>query len=165
MEELTPPETFARLRRVLAAHRRHVLDTLQGLSDEQVQQAMLPSGWTMAGMVRHLALDVERFWFRASLAGEEVELFSGRQVWEADGLGTAEVIALYTAECAAADAALDRTDAGTPLAWWPEELFGPAFYHDALALVVHVIGETATHAGHLDAARELLDGKQHLVLQ
>jgi hypothetical protein len=27
-----------------------------------------------------------------------------------------------------------------------------------------VITETATHAGHLDAVRELIDGRQHLVV-
>ena len=30
--------------------------------------------------------------------------------------------------------------------------------------MLHMIIETATHAGHLDAARELIDGHQHLVL-
>jgi hypothetical protein len=30
--------------------------------------------------------------------------------------------------------------------------------------MLHFITETAYHAGHLDAARELLDGKLHLVL-
>jgi hypothetical protein len=30
--------------------------------------------------------------------------------------------------------------------------------------VLHVVTETAAHSGHLDAARELIDGKQHLVL-
>jgi hypothetical protein len=29
---------------------------------------------------------------------------------------------------------------------------------------VHVLVETATHAGHLDAVRELLDGHQYVVL-
>ncbi|MBP6995249.1 MAG: hypothetical protein KBB39_03805 [Phycicoccus sp.] len=29
---------------------------------------------------------------------------------------------------------------------------------------MHGIGETATPAGHLDAARELIDGRQWLVL-
>lgn len=165
MGEPTPPDTFARLRRALAAQRRHVLDTVDGLTDEQVQVAALPSGWTFAGLIRHLALDVERFWFRSVLAGEQVELFGGREAWDAQGLGIAEVVELYKAETAAADAALDRADGSTPLAWWPEDLFGPAFYHDALALVMHVLVETATHAGHLDAARELLDRKQHLVVQ
>jgi hypothetical protein len=31
-------------------------------------------------------------------------------------------------------------------------------------VLVHVLVETATHAGHLDAVRELLDGRQYLVL-
>jgi hypothetical protein len=31
-------------------------------------------------------------------------------------------------------------------------------------IVVHMIVETATHAGHLDAVVELIDGRQHLVL-
>jgi hypothetical protein len=29
---------------------------------------------------------------------------------------------------------------------------------------MHVISETAVHAGHLDATRELLDGRQWIVL-
>jgi Protein of unknown function (DUF664) len=30
--------------------------------------------------------------------------------------------------------------------------------------MLHVIKETACHAGHLDAARELIDGRQRIVL-
>jgi hypothetical protein len=30
--------------------------------------------------------------------------------------------------------------------------------------ILHVIAETATHAGHLDAVRELIDGRTWLVL-
>jgi len=35
---------------------------------------------------------------------------------------------------------------------------------DLREILLHVITETACHAGHLDAARELIDGKQWLVL-
>ena len=31
-------------------------------------------------------------------------------------------------------------------------------------VVLHVITETATHAGHLDAVRELIDGRTWMVL-
>jgi hypothetical protein len=31
-------------------------------------------------------------------------------------------------------------------------------------VLLHVITETACHAGHLDAARELIDGRQWIVL-
>lgn len=53
----------------LTAPRRHVLLALDGLADEQLRRPVLPSGWTCLGLVRHLALDVERFWFRAVVAG------------------------------------------------------------------------------------------------
>ncbi len=48
-------------------------------------------------------------------------------------------------------------------AWWPD------FFSDFPArplrrTILHVITETACHAGHLDAARELTDGTQWLVL-
>jgi hypothetical protein len=31
-------------------------------------------------------------------------------------------------------------------------------------VIVHVLVETATHAGHLEAVRELLDSRQYVVL-
>lgn len=69
-------------------------------------------------------------------------------------------------------AAIDRTDAiiartgldnppRQPEQWWAKP--GLSF-PNLRAVLVHVLVETATHAGHIDAARELLDGKQYLVL-
>jgi hypothetical protein len=43
-------------------------------------------------------------------------------------------------------------------------LFGDWRLDNLGDVLMHVIGETATHAGHLDAARELIDGRQWLVL-
>ncbi|MEZ5201863.1 MAG: DUF664 domain-containing protein [Micropruina glycogenica] len=50
-----------------------------------------------------------------------------------------------------------------PSSWWQQAglAASPTWSHGA---VVHVLVETATHAGHLDAARELIDGTQYLVL-
>jgi hypothetical protein len=48
-------------------------------------------------------------------------------------------------------------------AWWPD-FFGTWRLDSIREIVLHVVAETATHAGHLDAARELIDGKLHLVL-
>lgn len=44
---------------------------LDGLDADALRQAVLPSGWNCLGLVQHLALDVERFWFRAVVAGEK----------------------------------------------------------------------------------------------
>ena len=54
----------------LVTQRDHVLGILEGLSEEDLRRPMLPSQWTCAGLVHHLAIDVERFWFRAVIAGE-----------------------------------------------------------------------------------------------
>ena len=37
-------------------------------------------------------------------------------------------------------------------------------FPDVRSVVMHMITETAVHAGHLDAVRELIDGRQWLVL-
>jgi hypothetical protein len=48
----------------------------------------------------------------------------------------------------------------------PEDWWGDAGldFPDLRTIIVHVLVETAVHAGHLDAVRELLDGRQHLVI-
>jgi Protein of unknown function (DUF664) len=45
----------------LADQRDHVLGILEDLSEEDLQRPALPSRWTCAGLVHHLAIDVERF--------------------------------------------------------------------------------------------------------
>jgi hypothetical protein len=58
----------------LAGQRRHVLGVLKGLPEEALRRPVLPSGWTCLALVRHLAVDDERFWFRGVAAGEPVDL-------------------------------------------------------------------------------------------
>ena len=36
----------------------------------------------LLGLVRHLAIDVERFWFQSIIAGEQVELCEGAEAWQ-----------------------------------------------------------------------------------
>src|SRR3954453_6618247 len=66
----------------LAAQREHVLESVQGLTEAELRRPVLPSGWTCLGLVQHLALNVERFWFRAVVAGEQVELAIGDAAWQ-----------------------------------------------------------------------------------
>jgi Protein of unknown function (DUF664) len=46
----------------------------------------------------------------------------------------------------------------------PGSLAGDWRLDDLRQIILHMITETACHAGHLDAARELLDGLPWLVL-
>jgi hypothetical protein len=42
--------------------------------------------------------------------------------------------------------------------------FGDRRAHTLQKIILHVIAETACSAGHLDAVRELIDGRKWLVL-
>ena len=67
-------------------------------------------------------------------------------------------------ETALADAVIRATPLDTPPAWWPADLFGTFRLLDLREVLLHVITETACHAGHLDVARELIDGRTWLIL-
>jgi uncharacterized damage-inducible protein DinB len=150
----------------LATQRDHVLGILEGLSEEDLQRPILPSQWTCAGLVHHLAIDVERFWFRQVVAGEEMP--AGEEpdnAWQVPAGATATaVLYAYRRETELADAIIAVTSLDSPPAWWPEDLFGRWRLDDLRQILLHVIAETACHAGHLDAARELIDGRQWIVL-
>jgi len=46
----------------------------------------------------------------------------------------------------------------TPPAWWPDGAWGGWRLTSLNEVLLHLLVETACHAGHLDAARELTDG-------
>jgi hypothetical protein len=102
----------------LNGQREHVLGALDGLSQDELRRALLPSGWSPLGMVQHLALDVERFWFRGAVAGEPLTLTSGDEAWRVPAeVPGAAIFGLYRDEIAEANAiiaAVTRTVA--PLA-------------------------------------------------
>jgi hypothetical protein len=158
----------AALRRALDAQRRHVVGILDGLDEEALRRPVLPSGWDCLGLVQHLALDVERFWFQAVVAGDEAVIHSLAETDDAWKVGpdvpVGDVLDRYRRESELADAVIAATAADAPLAWWPHDLFGEPHLHTLRDVILHVITETACHAGHLDAARELTDGHRWLVL-
>ncbi len=158
--------TTAALLRSLGAQREHALGIVEGLTDAQLAESRLPSGWSCAGLLQHLALDVERYWFTCILGGTPLDDDDGEHTsaWTLDD-ATPPTAALdaYRREIAAADAVLATVDLDAPPRqrdpWW-----GSWDVPDARFVVLHVIAETACHAGHLDATRELLDGRQWLTL-
>ena len=77
----------------------------------------------------------------------------------------ADVLAAYRAAIAHSDEIISARRLSDPPArpetWWHDAGLD---FPDLRTIVVHVLVETSVHAGHLDAARELLDGRQHLVI-
>jgi hypothetical protein len=157
----------------LAAQRHHVLSAVDGLTDAQLRQTLVPSGWSPVGLVRHLALGDERYWFHTVMGGlpldywpEKADSSSRPADWfVADDESPQAVINEYRQAIAEADLIIDRMDLSAPPQrpedWWAS---AGVQFPDLRSVIIHVLVDTATHAGHLDIVRELIDGKQQLVL-
>lgn len=165
---MTTTAELTMLRSYLDAQRQHVLGILDGLDDVALLRPVLPSGWSCAGLVQHLALDVERFWFRCVVGGEQQAIDSLDAIedaWQvAEDVTPSTVLQLYRDEVERADTVLAAASPDQPPAWWPQDLFGDWRMQDLRQVILHVTVETACHAGHLDAARELIDERQWMVL-
>jgi uncharacterized damage-inducible protein DinB len=130
-----------------------------GLDHDQLRtRAVPPSTLSLLGLVRHMS-DVERSWFRRTLAGEHAPA----RFWSTDDpdgdfdhVDTAEVddaFALWRAEC---DRAREIVAATPSL-----DVTGTHHSGDKFSLrwiLVHMIEEYARHNGHADFLRERLDG-------
>ena len=144
--------------KALNSQRDHVLGILAGLSDEALRRPVLPTGWSCLGLVRHLTVDVEQLWFRVVVAGERIQ--PDAVGWQVGPDEPAQaVLDAYRQETQRANAVIAATPIDAPPAFWPAEQFGHWRLHDLRELIMHVITETACHAGHLDAVRELIDGE------
>lgn len=156
------------LRDFLDEQRHHVLGILDGLDDEQLRRPVLPSGWNCLGMIKHLALADEHYWFRSVVAGESFDFFpeGPNAEWQlGPGESAGDVFGLYRDEIERSNAVIAATALDAPPrqpdpSW---QNWGMDF-PDVRSIMLHVIKETACHAGHLDAVREIIDGRQWVVL-
>jgi Protein of unknown function (DUF664) len=100
------------------------------------------------GLVQHLALDVERFWFRVVVAGEallEDDSESSGSAWVlSPDILTADVFDLYRKEIELANDIIANTALQAEPKYWPE-FFVDWRLPDLRAILLHVIAETACH--------------------
>lgn len=155
-----------RLGHFLDQQRRAVLAIIDGLDETQLHRPVLPSGWTPIGLVRHLA-SAEAFWFQGVVCGEQPRMTWADDVAEPDHEpgapfttphAGAAVVEQYRRQAEVSARILASRDLDAPLLGavdfdWPGEPIS-----DVRWVALHLIEETARHAGHLDAVRELLDG-------
>jgi uncharacterized damage-inducible protein DinB len=138
----------------LDRHRDAVLWKLGGLDDEQVRRVMTPSGTTLLGLVKHLA-SVEYGWF-CSTFGREVEPLRFDPYTEDMAAGPDETTARIVEFYGRARAAADRTISELSL-----DDLGTSWNGTTVSLrwvIIHMLEDTARHAGHMDIVRELIDG-------
>jgi hypothetical protein len=145
---------------VLDAQRATLRLKCSGLRSELALRSVSPSSLSLLGLVRHLA-DVERRWFRAVLAGQDVELrFSSTDVPEGDFDGAVADPEVVAESWAAWDAEVAFAD--TFVAEAPHlDVEGHDPWRGTVSLrwvLIHMIEEYARHNGHADLIRERIDG-------
>lgn len=146
------------LKAFLDSNRAIMIWKANGMPDEAGRIAPFESDTSMIGLLQHLAI-VEKSWFQRIFAGREVDwgfdFEADRDAeWHFDGTETiADAVAMYEAEVAEANRIIDDADLDDAAS---RELKGEAY--SLRWIMIHMIEETARHAGHADIVREHLDG-------
>ena len=143
----------------LDAQREAVIRKIEGLDDATARKAPTASALSLLGIVKHCGL-WERRWLQVVVAGRK---FPGE--WpEIDYTGMAEDfvvdendtvqqwVGYYRDQIEQSRAVAASMDLDTPVTW-PHLIEGDLRY-----VLLHLIEETARHAGHADIIRETLDG-------
>ena len=147
----------ATLETFLNGYRDVIRRQLAGLSEEDARRRLVPSRTTLAGIVKHMA-SVERGWFQHVLGqrpAEEItgDVGGGAMSWT---IGPDETVKDVIAEYEQACAESDEVAAGMALDdSAPHRRMGRVSLR---WVYVHMIEETARHAGHADILREQTDG-------
>jgi len=150
----------------LDAQRASVLAIVDGLDEVALRASVVPSGWTPLGLIEHLGF-AERYWFQVVATGSAVDLPWPEEPDEDEDAPfttdrpAAVVFGFYRDQCDRANAMLASTPLSSPPRGKPYGEIADEV-SDLRWIVLHMIEETARHAGHLDIARELIDGQTGL---
>ena len=154
----------------LAKHRYFLRYTVRDLTDEQAAQRTTVSELCLGGLIKHVAL-TERQWINFILEGPS-RMGSGPEQdgadWAAgfhmvEGETLAGLLNEYDQVASRTDelvATLPDLDSSHPLPEAP--WFEPGARWSARRVLLHVLAETAQHAGHADIIRESLDGAKSM---
>ena len=124
-----------------------------GLTSEQQRMPGVPSGTSLLGLVRHLTA-VEEHWFQRVFPGEDRS--AGMSMDVPAGVTCDEVVAAYRQACARSDEIVHACPGLSTLARTANP--GEDRVVSLRRILVHMIEETARHAGHADILRERIDG-------
>jgi hypothetical protein len=150
----------------LDKHRTLFKQTVAGMTDEQARRRPTVSELCLGGLIKHVAL-VETTWIdfivngpAGAMGADEAaytEHANSFQLFDDETL--AGVVEHYDRVAARTDAvvtSLPHLDVSHPLPEAP--WFEPGARWTARRVLVHIIAETAQHAGHADIIRESIDG-------
>lgn len=169
MDTTTLPGDRADLLEALTVQRQLLRFTVQGLSEEQARLRPTASQLSLGGLVKHVA-HTEATWTAFVVEGPAVmagaddpeQLATWAEQFRMGPDETLPGVLTRYAEVARRTDELVRTlpdlDASHPLPEAP--WFEPGATRSARRVFLHILAETAQHAGHADILRESIDGQQ-----
>jgi hypothetical protein len=134
---------------------------VDGLSRQDAVRSMTPTGLSPLGVVKHLGW-VEYYWFRHCFAGEDVAAppregdDNAVQFRIEPDESVSSVLAFYRSEAEHARAITNASPSLDGTSARENRFYGTVSLR---WILVHMIEETARHAGHLDIMREMIDGR------
>ncbi|MDQ1666866.1 MAG: hypothetical protein QOH75_2897 [Actinomycetota bacterium] len=135
--------------RWLSFLRGAVLRKVDGLSDAEARWQPEGALISLLGIVNHLT-HVEWRWINGGMLGEDISR-SEEEFRPGSELTVAAAITAYRSRATATEEAVRSLPSlAAPCRWGVDT--------DLRWVLLHLINETARHAGHADATRELLDG-------
>ncbi len=146
------------LKAFLDSNRDVMIWKADGMPDEAGRAAPFASDTSMIGLLQHLAI-VEKSWFQNIFAGREVDwgfdFDADRDAeWHFDGTETlAAAIEMYNEAIAESNKIIDDSNLDDVAA---KKLNDQDY--SLRWIMIHMVEETARHAGHGDIVREHLDG-------
>ncbi|WAZ23196.1 DinB family protein [Streptomyces cinnabarinus] len=147
----------------LAEQRGGIRRAVFGLTDEQASSRPSASELSLAGLVKHVA-EVEQGWV-ARARGEEPAVARDQSNWHecfvlVDGETVASQLAYWEKVAAETEALIRSAPSLDDTFGLPDQPWFPPEGRVSLRwLALHLIRETARHAGHADIIRESLDGR------
>jgi uncharacterized damage-inducible protein DinB len=151
------PDELTGLTVFLDVQRAAIVRKLSGLSDEDARRRPTASALSLLGIVKHLGY-VERRWFQAVVAGRPMPgvwpVEDREPEYRVDDHDSVEsVLGFYEAMVAESRSITTEVASADAACRYPETA------HWSLRwILLHMIEETARHAGHADIIRESIDG-------
>lgn len=159
------PDELERMKQTLHSYlvrrRDDLLRKLDGLDDYDAARPLVPTGTSLLGLVKHVgSVQLEYF---GSVFGRPadrtfpwIEAQDETDMFLEAGQTRAEIEEFYAYSARWADATIDALplDAAGEVPWWPAERRHVTLHQ----VLVHMLAESARHAGHADILRETIDG-------
>ncbi|HXW33729.1 MAG TPA: DinB family protein [Acidimicrobiales bacterium] len=144
----------------LDVYRGVVERKVTGLSRADAVKELTPTGLSPLGVIKHLGW-VEYYWFRHCFAGEEVDAppreggDNAVQFRVGPDENAISVLDFYRSECRHSREVASMARSLDELSTRENPYFGRV---NLRWILIHMVEETARHAGHLDIIREMIDG-------